>query len=270
MADEPSGTDLQRLDQLIARLRGPDGCPWDREQRLPDLRAYLLEEAHEVADAIDRGDHSELTEELGDLLFQVVFVAQVAGEKGTVALADALDAVERKMIERHPHVFGDESLPTTRDVEAAWARRKLEAAPADRSALDGVPASLPALLRAYRVGQKAAALGFDWRRAEEVLDKVDEELTEVRGELDRNESGASPDPERLIEEIGDLLLSVASLARHLQIDPEAALARANLKFDRRFQGIERRAAERGVELTEADAEAWDELWREVKRDESDR
>ena len=276
--------DIDKLRRLVSRLRSPEGCPWDREQTLTDLRAYLLEEAHEVAAAIDAGDDEGLAGELGDLLFQVVFVAGLAEERGAFDLASVIDAVEAKMIDRHPHVFGavrrsgvrpsgvrpsgvrpsgsgqsGEVLADAAAVRQAWERRKLRQN--GGSLLAGVPASLPALTGAYRISQKAAGVGFDWPDAGAVLDKVDEELAELRAVLvaPRRDEGAAA------AELGDLLFAVASLARHLGIDPEAALARGNLKFRRRFRELEERFAARGRSITDADPSEMDREWRAVKR-----
>jgi ATP diphosphatase len=262
-------TDLARLVDLVARLRAPDGCPWDREQTLADLRAYLLEEAHETAAALDAGDLDALAGELGDLLFQAAFVARLAEERGAFAVADAIDRVEAKMIARHPHVFTDgERLADARAVRDAWERRKLkEEDGARKSLLDGAAAAtLPALVAAYRLTQKAAGVGFDWPNAEAVLAKLDEELAEVRTELAAH--AAAPTDEtrtRVRDELGDLLFSVANLARHLDLDPEAALARTNLEFRRRFAHVEAGLSERGRGLEEATLEEMDELWNEAKR-----
>lgn len=263
---QPGPTDLARLVELVARLRAPDGCPWDREQTLPDLRAYLLEEAHETADAIDRGDLDALAGELGDLLFQAAFVARIAEETGAFTAADSIARVEAKMIDRHPHVFGGERLEDARAVREVWERRKLSREGNSRaSLLDGAAAAtLPALVAAYRLTQKAAGVGFDWPDATAVLVKVDEELAEVRQEL---ASATAPARERLRDELGDLLFAVANLARHLEIDPEAALAGANLKFRRRFAAVEAGLAGRGRPLAEATLAEMDELWEAAKRDE---
>ena len=263
-------TDLDRLVALVERLRAPDGCPWDREQTLPDLRAYLLEEAHEAADAIDRGDFDALAGELGDLLFQVAFVARLAEEAGRFGPGAPLERVAAKMIARHPHVFGEEKLADAKAVREAWERRKLAESEGSRaSLLDGATAaSLPALLAAYRLTQKASGVGFDWPDAASVLAKVREELAEVEAELDRPaaaERGTEARRARLRNELGDLLFAVANLARHLEIDPEAALSGANLKFRRRFAAVERGLAERGRPLGEATLEEMDALWDEAKR-----
>src|SRR5436309_4236275 len=195
----PEAPDLQKLLDLVARLRAPDGCPWDREQGLADMRAYLLEEAHELAGAIDGGDWGELAGELGDLLFQIAFIGRLAEEAGAFSLSQVVDRVHHKMVARHPHVFGDEVLADAAAVRQAWERRKLRAEPGRESLLAGVPASLPALLGAYRLTQKAAGVGFDWPDAGAVLAKVDEETAELRAAL------AGDDREAVREEIGDLL-----------------------------------------------------------------
>ncbi|MCP3957610.1 MAG: nucleoside triphosphate pyrophosphohydrolase [bacterium] len=246
--------DIDKLRKLVTRLRAPDGCPWDREQTLADVRAYLLEEAHEAAAAIDTDDRGELSEELGDLIFQAVFVAVLAEEEGAFDLASAIDAVHAKMIERHPHVFGDEKLADADAVRRAWERRKLEK---NYSVLQGIPASLPALTGAFRTTQKVAAVGFDWSAVEGVLDKVREELAEVAETV----GGQRP---RRDEEIGDLLFAVVNLARHLEVDPEGALSRATRKFQRRFQAVEATFEGDGDSLAEATAEEMDRVWEEVK------
>lgn len=257
--DETKG--LAALRALVARLRAPDGCPWDREQRIADLRAYLLEEAHEVAAAIDRGDLGELEGELGDLLFQVIFVAALAEEAGAFDLDTVMTRIHAKMVARHPHVFGGDELADAQAVREAWERRKLREKERSGSLLDGVTASLPALVAAYRLTQKAAGVGFDWTESGAVLTKLDEELAEVRAEL----ASAQPDRERVRAEIGDLLFTVANLARKLEVDPEAALAQSNLKFRRRFAAVERGLAASGVELGSASLEQMDALWDEAKR-----
>jgi len=266
-------TDLARLAGLVTKLRAPDGCPWDREQKLGDLRAYLLEEAHEVAAAIDQGALDGLTGELGDLLFQVVFVAALAEEAGGARLADAVDRVEAKMIARHPHVFGGETLASAEAVRAAWERRKVREGNGERrSLLDGATAaSLPALVAAYRLTQKAAGVGFDWPDAGAVLAKLDEELLELKQELPgpADEIDAAG-KERLASELGDLLFTAANLARHLEIDPEAALARSNLKFRRRFRAIEERLAASGRTVADASLAEMDAAWNAAKAEEGER
>jgi ATP diphosphatase len=255
--------DLQKLVDLVARLRAPDGCPWDREQAVGDVRAYLLEEAHEVAGAIDSGDWGELAEELGDLLFQVAFLGRLGEEAGAFRLAEVVDGVHRKMVERHPHVFGTETLTDAESVRQAWERRKLRQNPGKSSLLAGVQASLPALLAAYRLTQKASGVGFDWPDAAAVLAKVEEETAELKEAL-AAPAGPSPHKEAVREELGDLLFTLANLARKLDLDPEAALAAANLKFRRRFQAVESGLAERGKSPAEATLAEMDELWEKAK------
>jgi nucleoside triphosphate diphosphatase len=261
MGSEPA--DLRLLVALVERLRAPGGCPWDREQSLPDVRAYLLEEAHELAGAIDGGDWGEVAEELGDLAFQVAFIARLAEEQGAFTLEEALAGVHRKMIERHPHVFGGEELPDAEAVRQAWERRKLRKAGGRASLLQGVAPSLPALLAAYRLTQKAAGVGFDWPEAGEVLAKLEEEIGELREALGRH-GAEGGDRDAVREEIGDLLFTVANLARKLDVDPEAALAGTNRKFRERFAAVEQGLAERGKTPADATLAEMDELWEEAK------
>jgi nucleoside triphosphate diphosphatase len=257
----PEIPDLQKLVDLVARLRAPDGCPWDREQTLTDVRAYLLEEAHELAGAIDGRDWQELEEELGDMLFQVAFIGRLAEEAGAFSLSQVIDGVHRKMVERHPHVFGDEVLADSAAVRQAWERRKLRTEPKRESLFSGVPTSLPSLLAAYRLTQKAAGVGFDWPDAAPVLDKAGEEIGELREAL------AQGDKDAVREEVGDLLFTLANLARKLEVDPESALAGTNRKFRERFAKIEEGLAARGKTAAEATLEEMDALWEEAKREE---
>jgi MazG family protein len=261
--DEP----LDRLRRLVARLRGPDGCPWDREQTLADLRAYLIEEVHEAAAAIDDDDPPALGEELGDVLFLVVFAAELLRERGGAGIAELARAAEAKMISRHPHVFGNEQAHDAAAVRKVWGRRKRSERAASEgeqgagSALDGVPATLPTLLQAYRMTQKAADLGFDWPEVEGVLAKVEEELGEVREAI-----AAPPEPrrDRLQAELGDLLFTVANLARHLEIDPDAALAGANRRFRDRFGRMESSLAGESRGMDHLSLDELDGLWEQAK------
>jgi MazG family protein len=262
MPPEGSPADVEKLRALVRRLRAPDGCPWDREQGFSDLRAYLLEEAHEAAAALDRSSLEDLRGELGDLLFQIVFLAVLAEERGAFDLAQVIDEIHGKMVSRHPHVFGEEKLADAGAVRDAWERRKLREEPRQGSLLDGVAASLPALTAAYRLTQKAAGVGFDWPEAAAVLGKLEEELAELRAELAR----APRDREALAEELGDLLFTAANLARHLGVDAEAALARANLKFRTRFAAVEAGLQERGRRLGETTLEEMDQLWEQTKKE----
>jgi len=260
--DEWSARELEDLRRLVARLRAPDGCPWDREQTLADLRSHLLEEAHEVAAAIDRGSWAELREELGDLLFQIAFLVQLGVEAGELSSDDVVSAVAAKMIDRHPHVFGGEPLGSAGAVEKAWARHKRTRS-GEASVLAGVAPTLPALLQAERLTRKAAGVGFDWNDVEGVLAKLDEEIAELRRSLDGAQEG-SRDTDAVTDELGDLLFTVANLARHLGLDAEGALAAANAKFRRRFEEVERTLRARGRRLDEATLEEMENAWREAK------
>lgn len=266
---------LDRLLAIMARLRDPQhGCPWDLEQSFRTIVPHTIEEAYEVADAIERGDFEALPGELGDLLFQVVFYAQMAAESGHFRMEDVIAAINAKMIDRHPHVFGNASIETAAAQTVAWEvqkarEREAEAVAAGRaiSVLDGVAAGLPALTRAEKLQKRAARIGFDWTEAKPVIDKVEEEIAELKAELtDR------PNPERLDEEMGDLLFACANLARHLGVDSEGALRRANAKFERRFKRMEAiAAAEQGSDAGQGamptSLARLEELWQRVKREE---
>jgi ATP diphosphatase len=254
-----SNANLQPLVELVARLRAPDGCPWDQEQTLESVRAYLIEEAHEVAAAIDSGEYDDLSGELGDLLFQVVFTAELTREAGGQPLEEIIERIRSKMIDRHPHVFAGETLETPQAVQKAWEQRKASTSAIDESHLAGVPPSLPALLAAYRMSQKAAGVGFDWPDTASVLAKVHEELAEVEHELSHPR-----DTDATAEELGDLLFAIANLCRHQNIDPESALARANLKFRRRFNHIERTLAAEGRRPDQATLADLEARWNEAK------
>ena len=250
------------MPYISARLRQPDGCPWDREQTHASLRKHLLEEAYEVYDALEHGATPALAGELGDLLLQVVLHAQLAAEEGVFDLADVQAAIGRKIVRRHPHVFGDAVARTAADVNRQWERIKAEergadAAPGDgpKSALDGISASMPALAASQEMQERAAALGYDWPDVEGVLDKVAEELAEL---------AAAGSADERTEEFGDLLLVVVNVGRKLGIESEAALRAANDKFRRRFGRVERLAADRGAALRDLDFEALDRLWTEAK------
>ena len=246
------------------RLRQPDGCPWDREQTHSSLRKHLLEEAYEVYDALERGATPALAEELGDLLLQVVLHAQLAAEAGVFDLADVQAAIGRKIVRRHPHVFGDAIARTAADVNRQWERIKADERAADlapdgaRSALDGISASMPALAASQEMQERAAALGYDWPDVDGVLDKVAEELAELAHAADQRERQ---------EEFGDLLLVVVNVARRLGIESEGALRAANEKFRRRFRRVERMVAERGGAMRDLDFGTLDELWDAAKAEE---
>ena len=248
---------LAKLERLVDTLRGPGGCAWDREQSLPDLRAYLLEEAHELAAAIDDDDPRAIHEELGDLLFHIVFISQLIEQPSDGrALTEVIDVLHRKMVDRHPHVFGDEVAEDSEAVHRAWETRKARQRPG--SILAGVPQTLPSLLGAYRISQKAAGVGFDWPDVAGVVRKLEEELGEVVSAV-AQDSG----PQAVEEEVGDLLFAAANLARKLGFDPELALQRANRKFKRRFEEMEASLGE-AEQLSELPFERLEELWNRAK------
>jgi len=269
--------DISRLIEIMAALRTPvTGCPWDLEQNFSTIAPYTIEEAYEVADAIQRGDLPDLCDELGDLLLQVVFHARMAQEQDAFDFGGVVEAVTAKMIRRHPHVFGDgkdpkESGQDTQAVNAQWERVKAEerAAKAERhppkapSALDGVPVALPALTRALKLQQKASRVGFDWNDPRAVLAKIREEADEIEAELDR------ADNDKAATEVGDLLFAVVNLARHLNADPEAILRATNAKFERRFTAIERALAAQGKAPQDATLAEMDALWDEAKKTEKE-
>jgi MazG family protein len=255
---------IDRLLAIMARLRDPaDGCPWDLEQTFATVAPYTVEEAYEVADAIERGDLTDLREELGDLLLQVVFHARMAEEKGAFAFEDVARAINDKMIRRHPHVFGDETYASLAHQKEGWealkaAERQGKGNGRAASLLDDVPIGLPALTRAVKLSRRAAGVGFVWPTVHEVVAKLDEEVDELKAEI------AAGDLEKARQEMGDVLFVVANLARTLEVDPEDALRFTNAKFARRFQYIEARLAERGLTPDESDLEEMDALWDEAK------
>jgi ATP diphosphatase len=262
--------DLQRLLDIMASLRTPvTGCPWDLEQDFASIAPYTIEEAYEVADAIERGDMADLNDELGDLLLQVVFHARMAQERGLFDFGDVVHAITTKLIRRHPHVFGDARSLLPNEVKRLWgeikAREKAERTqrrppPLQPSALDGIPAAMPALTRAVKLQEKAGKVGFDWNNIRMVLAKVREEADEIEAALD-----ASAGAEEIAAEIGDLLFAVANVARHARADAEGALRGANAKFERRFHFIESKLSERGVTAGQSSLEDMDSLWNEAKR-----
>ncbi len=266
-----AGAQFDRLLDIMRTLRAPGGCPWDREQTHASLRPFVLEETYEVLEAIDSGSSLSLREELGDYLYEAVFLAQISEESGDFTIGDAIDAICDKLVRRHPHVFeraaDDESITSEQVVEKwetlkARERAAAGAEPKKRTTtLSGVPKTLPSLLRAYEISARAAAVGFDWARPRDVLDKIDEEVAEVRREV---ESGATGDLSRAEEEMGDLLFAIANLSRKLGIEPEAALRRANEKFTRRFDAVEQAFIARGESLHAATLEEMEAEWRRVK------
>jgi MazG family protein len=254
---------MQRLLDIMDKLRDPGGCPWDREQTLRSLTPYLLEEAHEVIEAIEAGDAVHHKEELGDLLFQVVFQARIAREEGKFDFAQVCEAISDKLTRRHPHVFGDVSVSGSREVVKNWERIKAEERRekglTERSAIGGVPVSLPALVRAERLTEKAGAVGFDWPDAKSVLAKVREELGELEGAL---ESGVQGEIEH---ELGDVIFAVANLGRWVKVHPEEALRATLRRFESRFHFIEAKLRERGKTPQQSDLAEMDALWDEAKK-----
>jgi nucleoside triphosphate diphosphatase len=259
---------LTALLELMAHLRDPErGCPWDRQQSFATIAPYTIEEAYEVADAIAHGDREHLREELGDLLFQVVFHARMAQERGWFNFADVATSIREKLVRRHPHLFAGAAL-AAEDLVRVWEEQKAQerAAAAQRApragssaVLAGIPVALPALTRAAKLGRRAARVGFDWPDAQQVRAKVHEELAEIDAAL-----GTTPPAAALTEELGDLLFSVVNWCRHLQVDAEQALRAANGKFEQRFARMEAFARARGLELGALSAAQWDALWSEAK------
>ena len=268
---ETAGARFDKLVAIMRALRAPGGCPWDREQTHASLRPFVLEETYEVLEAIESGSVENLREELGDFLYEAVFLAQISEEGGDFSIVDAIDAICDKLIRRHPHVFarseGDASITSGQVIER-WETMKARERAAQgatakkpKTTLSGVPKTLPSLLRAYEISARAAAVGFDWAKAEDVLDKIEEEVAEVRREV---ESGATGHLSRAEEEMGDLLFAIANLSRKLGIEPEAALRRANDKFTARFDAVEQAFATRGRALQEATLEEMEAEWQRVK------
>ncbi|MBV8895049.1 MAG: nucleoside triphosphate pyrophosphohydrolase [Acidobacteriaceae bacterium] len=251
-----TGQKFERLVAIMSRLRAPDGCPWDREQSFDTIKTYLLEETYEVLDAIDAQNWSGLSEELGDLMLQPVFFAQMAAEQGHFAIDDSLDAISEKLIRRHPHVFGDAEAKTAGDVKRRWDEIKAGEKPQQagpRSLLESVPRNLPALVEAERITTKATSVGFDWKDADQVLAKLHEELAELA------QARVQGSHAELEDELGDLLFVLVNLARFLKVDPEQALRKTNAKFRRRFAHIEQNASVPGASIEEMEA-----LWQEAK------
>ncbi len=256
---------MERLLAIMRRLRGEGGCPWDRQQTLQTLKPFLIEEAYEVLDAIDENDPDHLREELGDVLLQIVFQSQICAEQGRFTFDDVATAIAEKLVRRHPHVFGDAQVNGAADVLRNWDAIKRgergddNAAPP--SAVDGVPRHLPALLKADRIQNRAARIGFDWNETHEVVAKLDEEIAELKQAL------ASGERERMREELGDVLFTLVNLSRFLETDAEDALHATTEKFIRRFKAVERKARERGIRMSECGLPTLDALWDEAKAEE---
>jgi len=259
---------IQQLLDIMATLRDPErGCPWDREQSFATVAPHTIEEAYEVADAIERGDMNELRDELGDLLFQVVFYAQMAKEAGQFDFAAVVAAICEKITRRHPHVFGEARVRDAAEQSEQWERHKAAERVAKtedgpHSAFDGVSRTLPALTRAVKLQRRAARVGFDWENLEQVLAKLEEEIAELRAEM-----ASGSDSARMRHEIGDLLLVCSNIARYADVDPESALREANGRFERRFRRIEERLAEQGRTPAQATLAEMEALWQQAKREE---
>ena len=265
MSEPPGSTAGHKLDRLVEimeRLRAPDGCPWDREQNFDTIKPYTLEETYEVLDAIDRRDWRGLAEELGDFMLQAVFYAQMASEQNLFTIGDSLDAINQKLVRRHPHVFGTGDARTADDVKRRWDEIKQEEkagrGEAPRNLLEGVPRAMPALVEAQQIASRAAHAGFDWENVEQVFDKMREELDE----LTRARESAVQD--HIEDELGDLLFVMVNIARFLKVDPEQALRKTNAKFRRRFGYVEDRLRERGKSPADSDIAEMEELWQQAK------
>ncbi|MHB8173786.1 MAG: nucleoside triphosphate pyrophosphohydrolase [Nitrospirota bacterium] len=251
---------FEDIVDVMAKLRGPGGCPWDREQTHESLKPFLVEETYEVLEAIDEGDPSKVKEELGDLLFQIIFHARLASERGEFSIDDVLMRINEKMRIRHPHVFGDRKLTTSAEVLADWEKiKKAEKGYSERkSILEGVPKDLPALIRAHRLQDRAARVGFNWEKIQDVAAKLDEEIGEFKQTLKEN------DPARMEDELGDIFFVLVNIARFIGVNPEDALRKTISKFISRFQYIEEKAAETGMELSDMTLAEMDRLWDEAK------
>jgi MazG family protein len=270
---DTAGHRFARLVQVMQTLRSPEGCPWDREQTLSSLRPYVLEETYELLDALDRGDLAALREELGDFLFEAVFLAQIAHEGGHFSIADSIQAITEKLIRRHPHVFTADGAPladaresiTAGQVVEKWedvkARERQDAPASEKTILSGVPKTLPALLRAFELSARAAAVGFDWEKAADVVDKIEEEVAELREEAHKTNVDAA----RVEEEMGDLFFALANLARKMGVEPEAALRKANDKFQKRFTQLESRVHADRQQIRDLPLHTLEAYWQELKK-----
>ncbi len=268
MGNDPTltpGAKFQRLVDIMARLRSADGCPWDREQNFDTIKPYLLEETYEVLDAIDARDWHNLADELGDLMLQAVFFAQMASEQGSFRIEDSLDAINDKLVRRHPHVFGDGTAQTAGEVIQRWEEIKVDERKKQGKRIEGllssVPRSLPALVEAQQIAKKAADVGFDWSTPEQVIEKLHEELDEF------NQARQSESPEQLEDELGDILFVVVNIARFFQVNAEQALRKTNAKFRRRFGYLEQKLSAAGTSAEEASLDQMEELWQQAKRQE---
>jgi MazG family protein len=264
VSDSAAGDKFQRLVEIMARLRSPEGCPWDREQSFDTIKPYLLEETYEVLEAVDARDWPALAEELGDLLLEVVFLAEIASGQELFRIEDSLDRISEKLLRRHPHVFGTATADTAGEVKRRWdeikAQEKQQKGRAEDGLLASVPRALPALVEATQLTTRAAGVGFDWQNADQVLEKLNEELAELA------EARARAAPEELENELGDLLFVLVNLARFLKLDPEQALRQTNRKFRERFGYLEQKLLAQGRSLAEASIEEMEALWQEAKRE----
>jgi len=268
MADRKSAgaPDITKLTALMERLRAPDGCPWDKEQTMKSLTPFIIEEAYEVVSAIDSGDMEHIKEELGDLLFQVIFISQMASEEGFFCLRDVIDLSHDKMVGRHPHVFGESKAETPEEVLRQWAEikkaeKKAKEKETEEGYLAGIPEVLPALLRAHKVSQKASKAGFDWKNVDEVMEKLDEETAEFKTAVKGKKADA------MEEELGDMLFTMVNIGRFLEVNPEDALRRTIAKFITRFHYLERAIIQKGDTLSTTDMGEMERLWQEAKASE---
>jgi len=251
---------FRKLVEIMAALRGDNGCPWDREQTRESLKPFLIEETYEVIEAIDEGSPEKIKEELGDLLFQILFHAQIGKERGEFDIDGVIDGITNKMLNRHPHVFGDEKYRTSEEVLKRWQEIKKSEGKQEESLLEGVPSSMPSLLRAHKLQDRAARVGFDWERVGDVIAKLDEEVEEFKEALGKNSV------HEMEEELGDIFFMLVNISRFIGVNPDDALRKTISKFIKRFRHIEITAAERGQVLSEMSLEEMDDLWNEAKRD----
>jgi len=254
------GEKFKRLVEIMEKLRSENGCPWDRVQTHDSLKRYLLEETYELIEAIEKRDYKGMKEELGDLLLQIVFHSEIAKGEGKFNIDDVVETISTKMINRHPHVFGDANFNTPEEVLSQWDDRKKEEGKLKESLLEGIPLALPALLRAYKIQSRVAKVGFDWENLDGVIDKIDEEMAELK------EAVNLKDKDKIEEEVGDLLFSIVNLCRFLKVDPETALRKTNRKFEERFKKLEMIAEGKNKSLKEMTLSEMDLLWDQIKKE----
>lgn len=254
--------DFEKVLGIIRRLRSENGCPWDNEQTYSSLRKYLLEETYEALDAIDKNDFEGLSEELGDCIWEILFIARIAEQDGHFSIDDVVQQLGEKMVRRHPHIFGEEKLEDSEQVLRQWAQIKLEEGKTSCTGdiLSKIPGSMPALLRAYRIGERVAKVGFDWENPQQVMEKFQEELSEL------NDAIESKDKDKIEDELGDTLFALAQVARHLEVSPEDALRRASEKFTRRFANTEKQALGKGLSMEKMNIEELEALWQQSKKE----